>query len=112
MDLRLCEEAGFRTELVQSLHGRCRTIGVEVEGRWYWFAADGSFSQTQLGRFRAGYTPERFLRHTNVGKAWIVDQAIARVAADENPNEGISAIEEEDYVRVLREAYEYERGRA
>lgn len=111
-DLRLCEEAGLRTDLVQSLHARLRTIGVEIAGKWYWFAADGTLSQTQLGRFHFGYTPERYLRHTSAGKAWIMEQAIACVAADEDPDEGISAIEGEDFIRMLREADEYERARA
>ncbi len=111
-DLRLCEEAGFRTELVQSLYGRRRTIGVEIGCKWYWFAADGALSQTQLGRFHSGYTPERFLRHTDAGKAWIMEQAAARIAADEDSDEGISTTEEEDFIRMLRESYEYERARA
>jgi hypothetical protein len=85
---------------------------VEIAGKWYWFAADCTLSQTQLGRFHFGYTPERFLRHTNAGKAWILDQAIARIAADDVPDEGISAIEEEDYMRMLREADEYESAHA
>ena len=118
-ELRLIDESGFDVQLVQSLHGRRRSIGVAINGEpqheapvWHWFEAEGPFTQTQLGRFHYGYIPESLIRAHAFRKPWVMEQVILAItAAAEEPafDDGVSTPDElfgdEWHEEVMRELH-------
>src|ERR1022692_471093 len=92
-ELRLIDEGGFGVQLVQSLHGLRRCIGVAIkagpqheEPTWHWFEAEGPFTQTQIGRFHHGFVPENRINVSACKKPWVMEQVILAItAAAEEP---------------------------
>lgn len=117
-ELHLIDEAGFGVSLIQSPGGRRKCIGVQIHQnapnepqgtpQTYWFMAVGPFSPNQLARFQFGfYCSDYRLRTCASAKPYIMACVLSRMAelaAAADGDEGIGAVEHEDYCRNVLDA--------